>query len=372
MLILIISVLSCKKPYLPPAVSSSKNYLVVEGVINSGTDSTIIKLSRTVHLSSGTTINPETNAVLIVESDQNIIYPLTEATDGFYATAGLNLDITRKYRLRIKTVGNQQYLSDFVQVKTTPPIDSVGFIIEKNGLQIYANAHDIQNNTRYYRWDYVETWQFHSEFQSNLISDGQEIVQRTPAQMIYNCFGNNTASSIVLGSSAKLRQDEIFQNPITTIASTSEKIETKYSILLRQYALTGDAFTFWQNLKTSTEQLGSIFDAQPSNIKANIHNVNNTAEPVIGYVSACTVQTKRIFISNTQLPKSWEAVYPYNCTQDSVSSAGDITNLTHLPSFTIPTNPYFHGSAFAGYLSSSVECVDCTVRGVTKQPAFWK
>ncbi len=169
MLLITIIFAGCRKPYNPPAIGVPNNYLVVEGVINSGTDSTIIKLSRTVNLSSNVTINPEPNAILTVESDQNSIYPLVETNTGYYTSTGLNLDNTRNYRLRIKTASNQQYLSDFVPVKVTPPIDSIGFNIVNiggTGIQIYANTHDPNNNTRYYRWDYDETWQFHSFYQS--------------------------------------------------------------------------------------------------------------------------------------------------------------------------------------------------------------
>src|SRR5258708_1654300 len=257
---------ACVKPYTPPTISSDKNYLVVEGVIDPGSDSTIIKLSRTGQLSEKVTVNPELGAVLTVESDQGVIYPLSEAANGMYLSSGLNLGVNRKYRLRIKTGDNQQYLSDFVPVKITPPIDSVGFNIAGNGstgIQIYANTHDANNSTRYYRWDYDETWQFHAKYISYYMSNGSSIVRRPFDKLIFYCFANDASSNIVLGSSAKLKQDVIYQSHIIFIPSTSEKIEMKYSILLREYALTSDAFVFWENLKKNTEQLGSIFDAQP-------------------------------------------------------------------------------------------------------------
>ena len=77
------------------------------------------------------------HVTVTVESDQNSIYPLTEKTPGKYSAANLNLDITHQYRLRIKTPDNQQYLSDLVPVKITPPIDSIGFTIGNNGINIY-------------------------------------------------------------------------------------------------------------------------------------------------------------------------------------------------------------------------------------------
>ncbi len=57
-LLTIVSV-NCKQPYIPPANTVSVHYLVVEGVINTSNDSTIIKLSRTVTLSGKTVLNPE-------------------------------------------------------------------------------------------------------------------------------------------------------------------------------------------------------------------------------------------------------------------------------------------------------------------------
>jgi len=367
----------CEKLYNPPAIASPGSYLVVEGVINIGADSTNIKLSRTVKLSSTTTVNPEKGAVVMVVSDQNNNFPLVETSAGNYTSPGLNLNNARKYRLSIKTTNGQQYLSDLVVASVTPPIDSIGFIVQSNGIQLYVNTHDPDNNTHYYRWAYAETWQFHSEYPSAWITNGKAIVPRTPDQLVYSCFANDASSDIVLGSSAKLAQDVIYQNPLTSVASTSEKLETKYSILVHQYALTSDAYNFWTNLKKNTEQLGSIFDAEPSTINGNIHNTNNTAEPVLGYISACVVQSKRIFISNTQLPSVWLPVYPYQCGEGPYYYAipplvGD--NLIALNSTTIPTSAIIAPGSpnITGFLGADIECVDCTIRGTKTPPGFWK
>ncbi|WP_158800467.1 DUF4249 domain-containing protein [Pedobacter sp. L105] len=376
------SFFSCKKPYTPAAVTSTNSYLVVEGVINIGADSTIIKLSRTVNVSAVVTKNPLAGAAITVESDKNDIYTLNEIRRGYYTVVGLNLNITKKYHLRIKTADNQEYISDFVSAQITPPIDSIGSIATGNGLQLYTNTHDPNNNTHYYRWEYTETWQFHSKYLSLYMSDGKEIIPRPADKQVYDCFNTDTSSTILLGSSAKLTQDVINQAPIIFIPSTAEKLETKYSIMLRQYALSSDAYNFWVNLKKNTEQLGSIFDAQPSNINGNIHNVANASEIVIGYISASQVQTKRVFIANSQLPSNWKTVYPYDCEQDTTyyASPGSgypavANNLIPLPTLNIPIVPFVvekGPSAGSGFIASSNECVDCTIRGTKTQPAYWK
>jgi hypothetical protein len=376
LLVLVISAMGCKKPYNPPAITASANYLVVEGVINPGSDSTIIKLSRTVKLLSKPTTNPVPGALLTVESDQNMVYSLTEMGNGNYASPGLNLDENRNYRLRIKTNDHQQYLSDFVPVKITPSIDSVGFNVNtvNNSVQIYANAHDATNNTRYYRWDYDETWKFQAKYISYFVLDGSTFVQRQPNQNITLCFTGDVSNDIVLGTSAKLQQDKIHQSPIVQIPSTSEKIELTYSILLRQYALTSDAYNFWEKLRKNTEKLGSIFDAQPSAIEGNIHCISNSSQPVIGYISVSTIPSKRVFINKNQLPDSWLATYPYTCPLDSVNIGSPLYYLTIYsnPDEYLPTSPIGPNFLPVGFYYTSRECADCTIRGTTKQPLFWK
>jgi hypothetical protein len=391
-IVLIITLAACKKPYDPPVISSSGSYLVVEGVINNGPDSTIFKISHTVNLNNQITANPVLGAVLTVESDQNGIYPLAEIGKGNYAVAGLALDKTHKYRLRIKTA-NGEYLSDFVPVVNAPPVDTVSYDITANGVQLNVSTHDLAGNARYYRWDYQETWIFRSFYQSGYVSNGDTVVERNFAtNEIYQCWGNNTSSVIVLGSSAKLTQNVISNSPLTFVPKTSEKLGVKYSILVRQYALTSDAYTFWQNLKTNTEQLGSIFDAEPSQLNGNIHSTTNPAEPVIGYLSAGTVTSKRIFISSQQLP-AWTPTLPYtNCVLDTlylqykppgatvaVNQEDQYFNYNKgaganalIPVAAIIIIPKIGPEVIIGHSGSTPNCVDCTLRGTNKQPAFWK
>jgi hypothetical protein len=368
----------CKKPYAPKLVSSPTKYLVVEGIINSG-DSTIFKLSRTVNLTSSLDSVAELNAQVTVEGNDGNNYPIPEVGHGEYAAPALGLDTTKQYRVMIKTADGKQYRSDFTASKSTPPIDSIGFSIQSKGLQLYVNTHDPKNSTRYYRWDYQETWQFHAKYESTYISNDTTIIPRTAAQQVYYCFHSDVSSSITLGSSARLQQDIIYQQPLTQIPSTSEKIETRYSILVKQYALTSDAFNYWQNLKKNTEQLGSIFDAQPSELTGNIHCITNPAEPVIGYISVGNVQQKRVFIDNTQLPHSWIPDYPYTCPFDTLLYCRGMScinqvaqDLIPLPPAEQPLSPYYNAGVIAGYYATYKDCMDCTIRGTQVVPTFWK
>jgi hypothetical protein len=381
--VLLFALLCCRKPYNPPVISSPNSYLVVEGVINSGQDSTIIKLSSTVKLNAKTTINPVLGATVSVESDQQNSYPLIDySSNGNYASAPLNLSPSKKYRLKIVTADGKQYFSDFIAVKPTPAIDSIGYTLQNNVVHLYVNTHDPANSTHYYRWQFDEAWQFHSLYQSYFVLDPgtNTIVHRGPNQGVYYCFDYNSSSNVILTSTTKLTQDVVYQYPLTSIPITAERLEMKYSILVRQYALTTDAYNFYQNLQKNTEQLGSIFDSQPSQLNGNIHNVNDPNEPVIGYITVTNVQSKRIFISNDVLPKYTVPDYPYQCEEDTafyVNKFGynDVQNiLINQPLTDVPTFAIYATSltGIIGYGYSTPRCVDCTLRGSTKTPLFWK
>ncbi|MGZ3778164.1 MAG: DUF4249 domain-containing protein [Mucilaginibacter sp.] len=377
---------ACKKPFTPSVgISGNNRFLVIEGII-SGNDSTFIKISRTKKVDTLRTVFPESGAQVTVESDANATYPLVEKTNGTYACAPLNIDASHKYRLRIKTSDAKEYVSDFVTVKNAPPIDSVGFVPRATGVQLYVNTHDDANGTRYYRWDYTETWQFHSQYVSGYYSNGVDSINaRQQSQQVYNCFGNDSSSNIVIASTLRLAKDIVYQAPLTIIAPSSEKIETKYSILVRQYALTSDAYAFWDNLQKNTEKLGSIFDVLPSQTQSNFHCISNPNELVVGYLSAGNASYKRIFITAAQLPSSYSTVYPASCELDTAFEAPNPQIPTQKPiSVLIPANsPYMPvtglfippDNPFGGpnaYTFSTKVCVDCTLRGKTVTPLFWQ
>lgn len=380
-LILLVTEMACKKPYEPNVVANPGNYLVVEGVINT-TDSTIIRLSRTVKLDTSIGSRPEFGAMVTIVSEGGNSYQLAETGNGYYKTPPLNLSPSNKYSIRIITEENKAYQSDFVAVKNAPPIDSVYYRVSNTsnpGVQVYADTHDPANNTRYYRWDFAETWLIHSAFDSfEMVSPGTPptIVARPPSQQIYQCWQSALSQNVLINTSASLSKDVIANNKITFIPSTSERISDRYSILVKQYAITKDAYDYWSLLKKNTEQLGSIFDAQPSTTTGNIHCITVPNEPVIGYISAGSSASKRIFIDIRNLP-AWLPTLPYgSCMVDSALFHGP-ANVDEVNEFIfiggqIPIGPIsIMGGPIIGYTAGLPECVDCTLRGTNQRPSFW-
>ncbi|MDN3583122.1 DUF4249 domain-containing protein [Mucilaginibacter flavus] len=373
---------ACKKQIPVPVAVTSTSYLVFDGHIAVG-DSTFITLSRTVSLTGNAKASPELGAKVSVEGKDGSSYALTAKDKGSYVCAPLNLSGSQTYRLKIITSSGKQYLSDYVPVKNSPPVDSVNYQIEGSGLSIKVNTHDAANNTKYYRWDYINTYQVQSKYESKyIVVQPDTSALRTPEQQVYNCWVTDSSSTIILGSSAKLSEDKISNQEVAFILPSSEKLRIELSVLVKQYALTSDAFNYYDLLKKNSGQVGGVFDPQPSELTGNIHSVTNSAEPVIGYVTIGAVTQKRIFIYNKNLPASWlpDLSFYDGCAiivelYDNPLPGGFppyiekqvkefIYTGIETPIDTI-TKPYAMKSA-------KPYCVDCTLRGTNKKPLYWK
>ena len=373
----IIFLSACKEKYIPPVIESNLNYLVVDGSLVNGPDSTIIRLSRTKKLDELPVNTKEQNAQMTVEdADGNVLYYFQEVNSGTYAVPGMTLDENKKYRLRINTTNGKQYLSDDIMAKETPPIDSVTWNLKEDGVNINVNTHDASGNTKYYQWQYAETYDYFSANFSSITYDpgasdfNLMFPPRSGDEMVYHCWRTVPSSQILIGSSLNLAEDRINMAPVRFIPKTSVEINATYSILVRQYALTKEAFEYLENIKKINEQTGSLFDSQPSQLPGNIHCVSNPGESVIGYLVASTVQQKRIFITNFEVrPWGYFAYCPPKQTvpliRDSIAYyfGGPSPLLTPIEK----TAPLF-----TGVIAGLPSCTDCVSKGGTNiKPDFW-
>jgi hypothetical protein len=368
-LIVVVSAVSCKERYYPDIVESGDSYLVVEGVLNAGQGATVIRLSRTAKLyASG--FDPVLNAIVSVEGKDNSIQFLASSGNGNYQSPGLNLVINNEYRLRIKINNGKEYLSDYVIARNTPIIDSIGWRQNGDGVKLYVNTHDASENTHYYRWDYDETWEIRSYYYSEFIYAPPIVRERTPAENVSVCWKYDYSSAILIGSSARLQSDVIFEAPLLNIPTNNEKLAVRYSLLVRQYAIDKKGYEFYELMKKNTEQIGTVFDPQPSEVKGNIQCLSDPAEPVIGYVNASTISEKRIFVSRADLG-DWH--FAQDCPSVDIKNHPDSIYQAYVLEHLSPyAAVYSLSGAISAYSSSSKPCVECTARGGNlTRPSYW-
>lgn len=351
---------SCVEPFSPPEINSDEQYLVIDGFLNMGSDSSIINLSHTQNASANEAILNETGATITAEEDKGTTFPFTEKGNGTYFLPPQNFNKSSKYRLRVKTKGGKEYLSDYVEVKNTPPIDSVAYRYDsrQQGGVMNVNTHDPNNQTRFYRWKFEETYEYRTAYYSGLELFNKQLIGRR--NNINVCWRTIKSGNILLGSTIKLSQDIIKDLPITTVLVSTNKLYFGYSILVKQYGLTQDAFEYWTSLAKTTEGTGSLFDPLPSQVTGNFKSTTNAKELVFGYFSAAVEQTQRIFIQPSL------GSYPTCPMPDSLSIADALKSSPQQ----ILLNTV--GAKQDSVLYSSEFCADCRVQGgTTTKPSFW-
>jgi len=365
----------CKKAYTPKLKQANNNYLVVGGIINTSSNGvTTIFLSRTVNLSDSNTNVPEYNATVTIEGKSGVKYLLTPAPGGAYNSDTLSLDNTDQYRLDISTQDGDQFQSDFVSCRQTPPIDSVSWQQEApptQNVNLFVNTHDPMDSSRYYWWDYVETWEYQSPLTTIYGVQNDLIYLLDSSQQVHVCWMNHVSTDLLLATNIQLSQDVISQQPVLTIPHLDSRLYYRYSILVNQYTLTREAYQYWQTIKTNSQELGTLFDPQPSQLTGNVRSLKNPNEPVVGFVSAARQQQMRIFIDHSQL-ENWN----FDPLGEAACSIKFIDqNASNYAIFNYPDTsyaPWYFVSNGTIFIAKRM-CLNCTLMGGTnQQPSFWQ
>ena len=365
-LLFFILIMSCREPYQPPTISAQSNLLIVDAFLDGTNGICTVVLSRSQDVSDSKARPLEKKASVRLQDNEGNGYTLVETKDGNYSVSNITIETHLKYQLSIKTESGKSYQSDFIEIKKTPPIDDVTWKATDQGLQFYVSTHDDERKSNYYQYHFIETWEYVAAFPSNYEFKGGIPVPRFTE--IYRCWISAPSSAISVATSVKLSEDIISNFPFYLLARPSQKYLIRYSILVKQNALTVEAYNYWQQLQKNTEKIGTLFDPQPSQILSNVQNIENPDEPVLGYFNAGITTEKRIFISITELPRGW-FFRDTQCRADTVLNEDLGRHLTDI----LISGLYKGASTLPyGYLYTTVTCADCrTSGGTTTKPDFW-
>lgn len=366
----------CLEPYVPAIIQENNSILVVDGFLL-GNDSTVIRLSRTRLLDSPLNSVPELNATVEIEGEDGSSYPLKEKANGMYVIPPLNLEPYANFRLHIRANDSHEYLSDYVALKLSPPVDSVTWEEDKSleSIQFSIYTHDPENKTRYYLWTYEETWKYNSKERSLYYYENGAMVPRALANELYYCWKTSKPNNIFLNSTVALSADVVNDFSLYSIPQKSLKLYYGYSTLVKQYALTEEAYAYWTQTKKNSENLGTLTDPIPAQPMSNIRCISDPAEPVIGYFTASTVQQKRTFFSRQEItgPSTLYESSEYDGCRSELILLGEISDINLQGKLINDRFDDLITSELLGYIVYPAECLDCRMKGgVTTQPDYWK
>lgn len=363
-ILLLFITFSCKEPFSPEVDANFKNALVVEGYLHVG-GSTSFTLSRSGDLKDIQARIPEVAAKVEVEDNQGTVTAGVSGETGLCLLATNALSTNKNYRIKITTKDGNVYQTNFLESKLTPEIDSISRKIENDGFRIYISTHDDSNKARYYSWDFQETWEIVSPVLASEDYKNGQFVDRDTSINISRCWQSNTSSEIMIESTERLSDDKIVQAPIAFVKGNSIKLSQLYSILIRQYAHTREGYEYLQNLKKNTEKIGTIFDAQPSELKGNLTCVTDPQKQVIGWIDAGTIIEERIFIGRRERLPGWN----YQLRDCSTKSVVIDSVLAYIAlGYLVDQRSYVRPPKVD---MAKAHCIDCRLMGTNVKPSYW-
>lgn len=232
--------------------------LVVEGFIDAGKQTATVVLTRAIPVMDETAPPREANANVRISVSNSETLKLPETEPGLYTLTNLHLDFEKKYSLLITTADGTGFTSDPITLQRTPAIDSItwGASAADDALDIMVNSHDTYGNGKFFIWNFEETWQYHSVFNSELKWVKGQAVPRDPGESVSSCFSTYKSKNILLATNQHLREQVISRVVINQIPKGAQKTQERYSILVNQRVLSPEEFKYQSELKRTTESLG--------------------------------------------------------------------------------------------------------------------
>jgi hypothetical protein len=366
LLLFLIMLAGCVTEFVPE-VTEEKELLVVEGLITDQPETNTIKLSKSLPLGKKSEARPFTGCIVRIKDDLGNIHSLKETGDGKYITDSTIFrgQVGRSYSINISTnagFDNLTYESPPVQMLPVPTVDSLYYqkVVIKDpyenfpgadGCQIFLNTYDPQNICKYYRWNYEETWKIQLNF---------SIENKV-------CYISRKFNFIDIKTTSNYQESRIEKHPVVFVSNETDRLKNEYSLLVNQYSMSEEEYTYWEKLQNVTQETGGLYDIIPSSIPSNLRCNENPDEKVLGYFSVSAKSTKRIFIKD-----KFKGVFDQyaTCVTDTFDHIPPHVNdsiwiLIPHPCGTIPCVTTYE-------TTTDINCTDCTIRGTTRKPDFWK
>ena len=297
--------LSCVDEYTIPKETAIEyeTEIVIEGRILAGEESVI-------HLSYTTPINSEEETTDILNAQVYVIgqngYRSEAAEfdieDDCYVIDTRTLENNTLYAVEV-TVDGDTYQSDFQPLLTSPEIDEVTWRENESSVSIYVTTLAEQTDSRHFMWSFEEDWEIHAEVDMRGNYDLIPIYKKehypdltkTRNPYLY-CWMHDVSRHILLHSSANLSENQVKNVKLHEIGIEDIRISYIYSILVKQWSLSDEAYHYFSTMKQYTEIDDGLFAPILSDFQGNIRCISNPDKRAHGYVLASNVTTKRIFI----------------------------------------------------------------------------
>ena len=376
---------SCTEAY-PLLTNTYEEAIVVEATITNELKYQEIKINKTSKFEDKNT-QKESNANVFITDDSGNQYDFQEDSEKYVSKVEFQAVSGRKYQLHITTADGRSFASSPEILTAINPIESVKAAVEKDandqrGVSIRVNSFDSKNESKYYRYEYEETYKIVAPkwVPTKVVSyQGNTFVYGPNSRDTRICYGDKKSTDIILTQTNKLSEDRVDNFLLRFISDKDYIITTRYSILVTQYIESFGAYTYYKTLKEMSGSESILSPKQPGILLGNLRSVDNSNNKILGYFDVASVSRERIYFNYDDFFLG-EAAPPYytNCDDFCYSISPFVPiPCTHEAAgfdedFDTHQITYYIDRFDIGYLFwVNAPCGDCTTFASNIKPAFW-
>jgi len=368
---------SCVDRFIPETTGYDK-VLFIECLLSDSPD-----LNPLIHISLSAPVVTEEGGKLTykpvgfrgaratVLCSDGIRYEFHETNAGTYSPdKNLNIEYGKSYKL-IVSDGDNNYESDYQQLRTSPQMDDISFkpVFQKRredaevieGYRFYVSTHDSLQNESFYRWSMDATFRYEAPYSATHVWDGRTTIPASN-RLIRTCWKSKNIPGTYIAKTTGLAENRIIESPLNFESQYGDELTIRYSLNVRQLSISESAYTFWENLKKLVSETGSLYETQPFRIEGNIHCISDPSVYVAGIFEVAGVSEMRTFVNKpTEFP-----VIPLECILMEVGGED-------FPWYRLPAGSYVTEVEPGKFMTASPFCYDCRLRdGTLEKPPFWK
>ena len=365
---------SCIKPYDPQIDVKVANKYVVSGRITDKEGWQEVDVSLSSPIESPKYV-PVSHCVVNILDNKSNIFSLTEFKPGqYHVWLGKEyLTPGTSYKVIVVAPGREILVSGFDTMQTGPKLDSVYYSLKDlptsdpakslRVMQFYVDLKANGDYSQYYKWEVVETWEYHAPHPAEYYYDGTWHTIDPPDYSNKVCWTTGLVKNIFTISTKSVFQNTYKQYPLHTIDGHSSRLGILYSIFVSQFALSEGAYNYWEKLRINSNEQGGLYEKQPLAIKGNLLNVSDPTRDVLGYFYAASESSRRYFYKDVE---GIDLDFYNQCTEEGLGRMGWLE-------FGPDDYPvYYYYPSTHSLLILSRECVDCRLLGgTTVKPDFW-
>lgn len=384
---------TCVEPF-QPETGKYDSSIVVDGSFTNSEEPSIVKLSRSFAFDEAEG-PPIQGAQLIIEDDVGNSTILLETHPGVYQTEPSTYKgkIGRRYRLLILIPEGEELQSDWEELKAAPPVEAIDYQFEEKipdnpqaqpiqGMQLLLSTRAPENNTRFYRWEFEETYAYgirypaaiRVEFGARPGRGQDEVFPIGPDEYEgFTCWKTEKSTRILIASTDHKTEDIIEDFPIHYVDNSTSRLYRRYSILIKQYAVSKGYFEYLKALRETNQTTGSLFDPIPNELFGNIKSSNEKEVSVLGYFSVAGVTSKRVFISREEIPLGIFFPSGPSCVLDTLPlNFGTLHDELKFHKTELFDYLYAPFGIPIGFIVTNPECAKCSTLGATNvKPDYW-